>query len=65
MLVMKAPALKARGIKPRMGEFDYLGYLQTLSGRGSRIASNSSKARITLLRTGWAGLQFGSTPSSG
>lgn len=38
MLVMKAPALKARGIKPRMGEFDYLGYLQTLSGRGSRIA---------------------------
>lgn len=38
MLVMKAPALKAHGIKPRMGEFDYLGYLQAMSGRGSRIA---------------------------
>jgi pimeloyl-ACP methyl ester carboxylesterase len=38
MLVMKAPVLKARGIKPPMGQFDYLGYLQTLSGRGSRIA---------------------------
>ena len=38
MLVMKAPALKARGIKPPMGEYDYLGYLQALSGRGSRIA---------------------------
>lgn len=38
MLVMKAPALKARGIKPRMGEFDYLGYLQGFSSRASRIA---------------------------
>jgi pimeloyl-ACP methyl ester carboxylesterase len=37
MLVMKAPALKARGIKPRMGEFDYLGYLDALSGRPSRV----------------------------
>jgi pimeloyl-ACP methyl ester carboxylesterase len=38
ILVLKAPALKARGLKPRMGEFDYLGYLQSMSGRGSRIA---------------------------
>lgn len=38
MLVMKAPSLKAQGIKPRLGEFDYLGYLEGLSGRGSRIA---------------------------
>ena len=37
MLVLKAPALKARGIRPRIGEFDYLGYLQALSGRGSRV----------------------------
>jgi pimeloyl-ACP methyl ester carboxylesterase len=37
ILVLKAPALKARGIKPRIGEFDYLGYLQSKSTRGSRI----------------------------
>ncbi len=37
ILVLKAPALKTRGIKPRIGEFDYLGYLQSKSTRGSRI----------------------------
>ena len=37
MLVMKAPAVKSDGIKPRIGEFDYLGYLRALSGRGSRV----------------------------
>jgi pimeloyl-ACP methyl ester carboxylesterase len=37
ILVMKAPAVKAHGIKPRIGEFDYLGYLDALSGRGSRV----------------------------
>jgi pimeloyl-ACP methyl ester carboxylesterase len=37
MLVMKAPALKSHGIKPRMGEFDYLGYLAALTGCGSRV----------------------------
>ena len=37
ILVMKAPAVKAQGIKPRMGEFDYLGYLAALSGRGNRV----------------------------
>jgi pimeloyl-ACP methyl ester carboxylesterase len=37
ILVLKAPALKARGLKPRIGEFDYLGYLQALSGRNSRV----------------------------
>jgi pimeloyl-ACP methyl ester carboxylesterase len=36
LLVLKAPALKSRGLKPRMGEFDYLGYLQSMSG-GSRV----------------------------
>ena len=38
ILVLKAPALKTRGTKPRVGEFDYLGYLQALAGRNSRIA---------------------------
>lgn len=38
ILVLKAPALKARGLKPRIGEFDYLGYLLSTSSRGSRIA---------------------------
>lgn len=37
ILVLKAPALKARGIQPRLGEFDYLDYVQALSGRGSQI----------------------------
>jgi pimeloyl-ACP methyl ester carboxylesterase len=37
ILLMKAPAVKSHGIKPRMGEFDYLGYLGALSGRGSRV----------------------------
>jgi pimeloyl-ACP methyl ester carboxylesterase len=37
ILILKAPALKTRGTKPRIGEFDYLGYLQALSGRDSRI----------------------------
>jgi pimeloyl-ACP methyl ester carboxylesterase len=37
ILVMKAPALKARGSQPRLGEFDYLNYVQARSGRASRI----------------------------
>jgi pimeloyl-ACP methyl ester carboxylesterase len=37
ILILKAPALKTRGVKPRVGEFDYIGYLQTLAGRGSRV----------------------------
>jgi len=37
MLVMKAPSFKANGIKPRLGEFDYLTYLQGMSGRSSRV----------------------------
>lgn len=40
ILVLKAPALKARGIQPRLGEFDYLNYVQELSGRGSQIVIN-------------------------
>lgn len=37
-LILKAPALKSRGTKPRVGEFDYLAYLQALSGRNSNIS---------------------------
>jgi pimeloyl-ACP methyl ester carboxylesterase len=37
ILILKAPALKTRGTKPRVGEFDYLGYLQESSGRNSSI----------------------------
>jgi pimeloyl-ACP methyl ester carboxylesterase len=38
ILLLKAPSVKAEGIRPRVGEFDYLSYLQALSGRGSRVA---------------------------
>ena len=37
ILVLKAPGFKAPDLKPRVGDFDYLGYLQGLSGRGSRV----------------------------
>ena len=37
ILILKAPVLKGRGIKPRVGDFDYLGYLEKLSGPGSRV----------------------------
>lgn len=37
ILVLKAPGFKTRGIRPRIGEFDYLGYLQEMSDRSSRI----------------------------
>ncbi len=37
ILVMKAPAAKAQGLKPRIGDFDYLAYLQGMSGRGTHI----------------------------
>ena len=37
ILILKAPVLKGRGTKPRVGDFDYLGYLEALSGRGSRV----------------------------
>jgi len=36
ILVLKAPSMRARGVKPRVGEFDYLQYLQTTSDRNSR-----------------------------
>lgn len=38
ILVLKAPQLRAGSMKPRIGEFDYLEYLQALSGRQSRVA---------------------------
>ena len=37
ILVLKAPAVKSQGIKPRTGVFDYLSYLQASSGRRSRV----------------------------
>ena len=37
ILILKAPGLKTRGLKPRMGEFDYLTYIQTLGGRNRRL----------------------------
>ncbi len=37
ILVLKAPAVKSQGLKPRTGVFDYLAYLQASSGRRSRV----------------------------
>lgn len=37
ILLLKAPGHKTRGIKPRVGEFDYLDYLQGLSTPRSRL----------------------------
>jgi len=38
ILVLKAPALKARGLKPRIGEFDYIGYLQSIASPRNRVS---------------------------
>jgi pimeloyl-ACP methyl ester carboxylesterase len=38
MLVLKAPALKSSGLKPRIGEFDYLGYLQSIASPRNRVS---------------------------
>jgi pimeloyl-ACP methyl ester carboxylesterase len=38
ILILKAPAPKAPGIKPRVGEFDYLRYLRALPGHTGRVA---------------------------
>ena len=38
MLVLKAPALKSRGLRPRIGEFDYLAYLQSKAGPRNRVS---------------------------
>jgi pimeloyl-ACP methyl ester carboxylesterase len=38
ILVLKAPAIRARGLKPRIGEFDYLQYLQEMTSRNSRVS---------------------------
>jgi pimeloyl-ACP methyl ester carboxylesterase len=37
MLVFKAPGIKAKGSKPRVGEFDYMGYVAKLAGRKSDL----------------------------
>jgi pimeloyl-ACP methyl ester carboxylesterase len=37
ILLLKAPAYRASGVKPRVGEFDYISYLQAHSGRASRV----------------------------
>jgi pimeloyl-ACP methyl ester carboxylesterase len=38
ILVVKAPSPKTSGAKPRIGEFDYLGYLRTLSGQANEVS---------------------------
>ena len=38
VLALKSPAFKARGLKPRVGEFDYFAYLQAISGQSDRVA---------------------------
>jgi pimeloyl-ACP methyl ester carboxylesterase len=37
ILVLKVPAVKAVGAKPRLGEFDYLGYVAGLGGSRRRV----------------------------
>jgi pimeloyl-ACP methyl ester carboxylesterase len=37
ILLLKAPSLKASGVKPRQGEFDYLSYIASLAGRKGRV----------------------------
>jgi pimeloyl-ACP methyl ester carboxylesterase len=37
ILFLKAPARKAPGTKPRVGEFDYLNYVLGLAGRNNRV----------------------------
>jgi pimeloyl-ACP methyl ester carboxylesterase len=37
ILLFKAPARKAAGIKPRAGEFDYLSHVLQIAGSGSRV----------------------------
>jgi len=37
ILLLKAPARKAPGTKPRVGEFDYLQYVLRLAGRKSKV----------------------------
>ena len=38
ILVLKAPAPKASGAKPRLGEFDYLGHVMGLAGGQSQVS---------------------------
>jgi pimeloyl-ACP methyl ester carboxylesterase len=37
ILIFKAPGIKAQGAKPRVGEFDYLGYVSKVAGRKSGL----------------------------
>jgi alpha-beta hydrolase superfamily lysophospholipase len=39
ILLLQAPGIKAQGSKPRMGEFDYIGYVLKLAGRKNRISA--------------------------
>lgn len=38
VLILKAPGLKTRGAKPRVGEFDYLEYLRRVAGGGADVS---------------------------
>jgi pimeloyl-ACP methyl ester carboxylesterase len=70
ILIMKAPALKAPGIKPRVGEFDYLRYLRALPGVPGRVAvrlvegtnhsfaNSQGKAAVRQLTEQWLDARF-------
>jgi pimeloyl-ACP methyl ester carboxylesterase len=70
ILLLKAPGIKARGAKPRVGEFDYIEYVVKLGGRKSRVsvdfvdsadhsfANHAGRAAVERLIAGWLAAQF-------
>ena len=57
--------MKSAGIKPRIGEFDYPGYLGSCQAAVVVLLSSSLKAPIIPLRMQWAERQFGCTRKHG
>lgn len=70
ILVFKAPGRKAAGTKPRIGEFDYLTYVQTLAGRRNKVtvqliqdtdhsfANRAGRAAVRQSIEDWLSLHF-------
>jgi hypothetical protein len=70
ILLLKAPGIKAQGPKPRVGEFDYIGYVVKLAGRKSRVsvgfvesadhsfANLAGREAVDRLIAGWLAAQF-------
>jgi len=70
ILLLKAPGIKAQGPKPRVGEFDYIGYVVKLAGRKSRVsvgfvesadhsfANLADREAVDRLIAGWLAAQF-------